>query len=102
MNIETMEANATKHAIHDKLESQIKTAEAKLQTLKARAEAAKADVEIKAIVDLLTRKEELHRKLQELKKSGEARWEIVKADLVLRIATFEKAVERIEAKVKAL
>ena len=98
----SIEVTTAKQAIQDKLESRIKTAEAKLQTLKARAEAAKADVEIKAIVDLLTRKEELHRKLQELKKSGEARWEIVKADLVLRIATFEKAVEGIEAKVKAL
>ena len=45
-----------KQAIHDKLESQIKTAEAKLDTLKARAETAKANVEIKAIAELLTKK----------------------------------------------
>jgi multidrug efflux pump subunit AcrA (membrane-fusion protein) len=102
MSIGTMEANATKHAIYDKLESQIKTAEAKLATLKARAEVAKANAEIKAITDLLPRKEGLHRKLQELKKSGEDRWEVVKNDLMVLIADFEKSVKEIEAKAKAL
>ena len=65
------DVNLAKHAIHDKLESQIKTAEAKLDTLKARAETAKANVEIKAIAELLTRKRGIQQKLQELKKSGE-------------------------------
>ena len=35
--------NLAKQAIHDKLESQINTAEAKLNTLKRRAETAKAN-----------------------------------------------------------
>ncbi len=55
-----------KKVILDKLEAEIKTAEAKLETLKARAMTAKANIEIKAITKLLTRK---RRKLQELKKS---------------------------------
>jgi hypothetical protein len=97
----TIEVNAAKKAIHDKLESQITTAEAKLATLKARAEVAKASAEIKAITDLLPRKEVLHRKLQELKKSGEDRWELVKNDLMVLIADFEKSVKEIEAKAKA-
>ena len=45
------DVNMAKQAIHDKLESQIKTAEAKLDTLKARAETAKANVEIKAVAE---------------------------------------------------
>lgn len=101
MSIETMEANATKHAVHDKLESQIKTAEAKLETLKARAEVAKANAEIKAIAELATQGLEIHQKLQELKKAGEDRWEHAKTALVVRIAAFEKSVKAIEAKVKA-
>ena len=56
-----------KQVILDKLEAQIKTAEAKLATLKARAMTAKANIEIKAITKLLTRKRQ---KLQELKRSG--------------------------------
>jgi multidrug efflux pump subunit AcrA (membrane-fusion protein) len=98
MNIE---ASTAKHVVHDQLESRIKTAEAKLDTLKARAEVAKANFEIKAIADLAAQRLEIHQKLQELKSAGEERWEHAKADLVLRIATFEKAVEKIAAKVKA-
>jgi len=99
MSIETTTA---KHAIHDKLESQVNTAVAKLDTLKARAEVAKANVEIKAIADLTAQKLELHQKLQELKNSGEDKWwEQVKKDLEARIASFEKSVKGIEAKVKS-
>jgi hypothetical protein len=97
----TIEATAAKQAIHDKLESQIKTAEAKLDTLKARAEVAKAAVEIKAIAALATHRLEINQKLKELKGTGEGRWEQAKADLEARVAAFEKAVKEIEAKVKA-
>lgn len=93
--------NIAKQAIHDKLESQIKVAEAKLETLKARAEAAKANVEIKAIAELLPKKVEIQQKLEQLKKSGGDRWEQAKADLEGRIADFEKSVKAIESKAKA-
>jgi multidrug resistance efflux pump len=93
--------NIAKQAIHDKLESQIKAAEAKLETLKARAEAAKANVEIKAIAELLPKKVEIRQKLEQLKKSGGDRWEQAKADLEGRIADFEKSVKGIESKAKA-
>jgi len=93
--------NIAKQAIHDKLESQIKAAEAKLETLKARAEAAKANVEIKAIAELLPKKVEIQLKLEQLKKSGGDRWEQAKADLEGRIADFEKSVKGIESKAKA-
>ena len=95
------DVNVTRHAIHDKLESQIKTAEAKLDTLKARAETAKASVEIKAVAELLPKKLVLQHKLQELKKAGEDRWEQVKADLETQIADFDKSVKGIESKIKA-
>ena len=93
--------NIAKQAIHDKLESQIKAAEAKLETLKARAEAAKANVEIKAIAELLPKEVEIQQKLEQLKKSGGDRWEQAKADLEGRIADFEKSVKGIESKAKA-
>ena len=93
--------NIAKQAIHDKLESQIKAAEAKLETLKARAEAAKANVEIKAIAELLPKKVEIQQKLEQLKKAGGDRWEQAKADLEGRIADFEKSVKGIESKAKA-
>jgi multidrug efflux pump subunit AcrA (membrane-fusion protein) len=90
-----------KQVVHDKLESQIKTAEAKLETLKARAEAAKANLEIKAIAALLPKKQAMQQKFQELKNSGGERWEHAKADLEGRIAEFEKSVRALESKAKA-
>jgi multidrug efflux pump subunit AcrA (membrane-fusion protein) len=97
----TIAAKAVRHAIHDKLESLMKTAEAKLDTLKARAEVAKADPEIKAIAALVIQSREIHQKLSELKRAVEYRWEHPETDLVLRIEAFEKAIKGIEAKVKA-
>ena len=95
------EVNIAKQAIHDMLESKIKTAEAKLDILKAHAENAKANVEIKAITELMTKKPVIRLKLQELKNSGGDRWEQAKADLEVRIAEFEKSLKGIESKVKA-
>jgi multidrug efflux pump subunit AcrA (membrane-fusion protein) len=97
----SIEVSSAKYAIHDKLESQIKTAEAKLDTLKARAEVAKANLELKAIAALAMQKVEIHEKLRELKASSEANAQYVKKDLEARIAAFEKSIKEIEAKVKA-
>ena len=97
----SIETKTVKQAIHDKLESQVKAAEAKLETLKARAEVAKANVEIKAIADLAASKLEIHQKLQELKKSGDGHGDRVKAELEAKVAAFEKSVKDIESKVNA-
>ena len=96
----SIEVSTVNHAIHEKLESQIKTAEAKLDTLKARAEVAKANLELKAIAALATQKLDLHERLRELKTSSDANAQYVKKDLEARIAAFEKSVKEIEAKVK--
>ena len=92
------DGNISKQLIYDKLESQIKTAEAKLETLKAQAETAKANIEIKTIGALLPERKAIRQKLQELKKSGGDRWEQAKGDLEGRIEDFEKSVKRIESK----
>jgi len=90
-----------KQAVHDKLEAQIKLAEAKLHTLKAQAENAKANAEIKAIADLAPKKQSIQRKLQELKKSSGEAWNQAKTDLESHIAEFENLLKGIESKVKA-
>ena len=97
----TIEVSTAKHVVHDKLESQLNTAEAKLEALKARAEVAKANFEIKAIATLASQRLEIHQKLQELKRSSDDKWEVAKKDLEARVAAFEKSVKEIEAKVKA-
>jgi multidrug resistance efflux pump len=95
------ELKMAKQAVHDKIESQIKTAQAKLETLKAQAEATNANVEIKVIADLLTRKHAIDQKLAELKKSGDDGYEQAKGDVEARVAELEKSVKAIEAKVHA-
>jgi phage shock protein A len=94
------DVDMAKKAIYDMLESRIQTIEAKLGTLKAKAETAKANAEIKLITELLTKKQMIHQKLQELKKSGGEQWERAKADLEVRIADFENSVKGIESKGK--
>jgi hypothetical protein len=89
-----------KQAVHDKLEAQIKLAEAKLHTLKAQAENAKANAEIKAIADLAPKKQSIQRKLQELKKSSGEAWNQAKTDLEAHIDEFEKLLNGIESKAK--
>jgi hypothetical protein len=93
--------NLARRAIHDKLESQITIAQAKLETLKAKAEAAKANAELKAIAELLTTKRAIDRKVDELRKSGETTYQQVKTDVESSVAAFEKSVQAIEARFKA-
>ena len=93
--------NMARQAAHDKIESQIKITQAKLETLKAKAESAKATTELKLIADLLTKKQAIDRKANELKKSGDSTYQQAKADVESRIAELEKSVQTIEAKFKA-
>ena len=96
----TIDTIVAKQAVQDKLESQIELAEARLHTLKAHAENAKANAEIKAIVDLAPKKQSIQRKLQELKKSSGEAWNQAKTDLEVHIAEFEKLIKGIESKAK--
>jgi len=100
-NSMSTDVKLAKQAIHDKLESQINTAEAKLKTLKARAQTAKANVELKAITKLLIRKQTIAKKLKVLKKAGGDRFEKVRADIEARITDLEKSVKGIKSKVNS-
>jgi hypothetical protein len=95
------DVNMAKQAIHDKFETQIKIAEAKLDTVKAQAESAKADAKIKVVAELLASKRALQLELKALKKLGRDRWEQAKADLEAHIARFEKLLKDAESKAKA-
>ncbi len=68
--------------------------------MKAKAESAKADAELKAIASLVTAKRTLDQKVAELKNAGEAAFQQAKADVEARIAEFDKSVKAIESKIK--
>ena len=93
--------NAARKAVYDKVDSQIHTFEAQLATLKAKAESAKADAELKAIANLVTAKRTLDQKVAELKKASETAFQQAKADVEARIVEFEKSVKAFESKIKA-
>lgn len=93
--------NAGRKAVYDKVDSQIHTFEAQLATLKAKAESAKADAELKAIANLVTAKRTLDQKVAELKKASETAFQQAKADVEARIVEFDKSVKAIESKIKA-
>jgi len=88
-------------AVHDKIESQIRIARAKLDALKARAESAKSNAELKGIVELLTKTRAIDRKVSDLKQSSEAVYNQTKSDIEARVAELEQSVQAIEAKFKA-
>ena len=95
------ETNIAKQAVHDKIDSQIKTVQAKLETLRAKAQTAKANAELKLIAELLTKKQTIDQKINELKKSSDVSYQQAKTDVESRIAELEKSVQAMEAKFKA-
>ena len=90
--------NTAKQAAYDKIDSQIKTVQAKLEALRAKAEAAKAIAEVKAIADLVNKKKAIDQKLTDLRSSGETAYEQAKSDVQSRVADLERSVQAIEAK----
>jgi ATP-dependent Clp protease ATP-binding subunit ClpA len=94
----TTDLDVAKQAAYDKLAAQLKTAEATLDSVKARAETAKANAELKVIAEVVAKKLVIEKKLLDLKHAGE--WERAKKEVEAHIADFEKAVKNIESKVK--
>lgn len=92
--------NTARKAVHDKIEAEVSGVQAKLDTLRAKAEATKADAELKMIAELLTRKQAVDHKLAELKKSSESGFQQAKTDVQSRVADLEELVRAIEAKFK--
>ena len=95
------DVNIAKQIVHDKLESQIKTAKARLDVLAGRAEGKAVKVEVKVFETLMVKLQAMQQKLQELKKAGGDGWEQMKTDLEARITEFEKSVNGLESKAKA-
>jgi len=93
--------NIAKKAAEDKIEAQVKTAQAKLDVLKLKAHAAKAVTAVAAIAELVKRKRAIDQKLSELKTSGESKYRQAKADIESHVADLEKSMQAIEANLPA-
>jgi len=95
----TVTVKAARKAVYDKVESQIHTFEAHVATLKAKAESTKADAQLAAIANLATAKRALDATVAELKSTGEAKFEQVKAEVERRAAAFERSLQALAAKI---
>ena len=93
-------AGTAKQAVHDKLESQLKAVEAKLETMKVEAEAAKLAFKVKAITHLVPKVIAIRKKLHDLKEVSEAHLEQAKADVQAEIADLENSAKEIAARSK--
>jgi len=98
MNIDL---NTARQEVYDQVESRIKTAQAKLETLESQAEGKMTKVEVEAYENLLPKLEAIQQKQQQLKKSSGKQWKQLKSDIERLIADFEKSVKKVEAEAKA-
>ena len=94
-----------KKAYQEKIEAQLKEWGARIDGLKARAEASGADLKIKygkQIDDLRARQEIVQQKLRELKASGGETWEGIKSGIDKNMddlrGTFDQAVSKFKEK----
>src|SRR5689334_16586567 len=95
------QTTVAKKVLHDKIEAQSSTVQAKLETLTAQAQTAKANAELKAIADHVAEKRAIDQKLGALKASGEAAYDKAKAEVESRVAQLEKSVQALESKLKS-
>src|SRR5262245_12834312 len=92
---------AARKALHDRIHAQVSTAVTTLEALKAKADTANSKADQAAIADLLQARQAIDRQLQELEKTGSTTYQQVKTDVEARVASLEKSVRDIEARLKA-
>src|SRR5512133_3354488 len=88
-------------AYEEKITAQVQEAKAKLEEFEARAREQKAQGEIDAIGKLKVAKQNIDRKLQELKTTQETHVARAKAEVDTEVVRFKTAVEELGAKLKA-
>jgi outer membrane protein TolC len=97
----SIDQTIAKQAIHDQLQAKASLAEASLQTVKARAEEAKATLQIKAIAALFPKTQLIRRELENLKQSNGSGWDKLKTGVEHRIAELENAIGKLQTKTAA-
>ena len=84
----------------EKVRAQVHEVKAKLDLLEATAREKKAQAEITAIGGLKTTRENIERKLQDLRSTSDANVSRAKAAIDADVASFKTAIEGLAAKIK--
>ena len=88
-------------AFEDKLSAQLQDAKAKLEGIEAQAKGKMAQAEIDALNGLKTKRQEIDKKRQDLKASGEAKAAQIKADVEADMAKFKTSLDQFSTKFKS-
>jgi hypothetical protein len=93
--------SATVKIYEDKINAQIQEAKAKLDQFEAQAKKQGAQAELTAINHLKTAKQNIDRKLQDLKTTHETHVARAKADIEAEVTNFKASIDELAAKFKA-
>ncbi len=91
----------TLKAYEEKIGAQLQQAKAQLEEFEARAKGKAAQAEIDTINQLKVKKQEIEKKHQDLKTSGDAKVEQVKAEIDTEMAKFKASLEQLATKLKS-
>jgi len=100
MTTTTPKASATLKAFEDKVTAQVQEGKAKLEQLEAKAREKGAQSELDAVNRLKATKENIHRKVQELKTTNEEHMARAQAAIDTDVAAFKARIEELGAKLK--
>jgi len=91
----------TLKAYEDKITSQMQEAKAKLEQIEAKAKEKKAQAEITTVNSLKTTKQNIDRKLQDLRTTHDTHVARAKANIDADVATFKTSIDELTARFKA-
>ena len=92
---------ATLKAYHEQVSAQVQEGKARLEQLEAKARQKQAKAEIADIVGLQSARQNIDRKLQDLKGTHAEHMARAKADIDADVATFKASVDDFASKFKA-
>lgn len=92
--------NVTAKAYEEKISAQLQQAKAQLGELEARAKDKMAQSEIDTLNHLKTMHQELDKKRQDLKTTGDAKVEQVKAEIDTEVAKLKTSLAEVATKLK--
>jgi len=93
--------SATIKAFEEKLSAQLQEAKSQIDGIEARAKGKMAQAEIDAINVLKTQRQEIEKKRQDLKTSGEAKAAQLKSEIEADMAKFKTLLDQLGTKVKS-
>jgi hypothetical protein len=96
----TQAQNAALKAYEDKIRAQIREGKAKLEEVAAMASEKKAQAEIDLIGGLNAARQNIERKLGDLKKTSDAHVSRAKADIDADVANFKSSIDQVASKFK--